>query len=586
MLVHTASAAPAPHSGHTALHTPHAVGVTNLCSSKHSFQRAQHRALDTGSAVYRGRCVSAKQLGVEWKSAKLARPRAPTKADSHRRIRVITWNSGGFNLARQAEVRTCLSAESRTSPIHVLCIRGVLIMLNTHFFSSTDIKRAEICPGRMLHVRICSNPAIDLLCVCQHAWNPAKSVFQHRSVPAEQLLINKRQEVWHKMQGWIAGVPKRNLLGILGDFNSSLYLQHPHVGSGVGHSHLHKKDGHALQSLIQTAGLNAVNRWREPGQKASTFSTHTGEGPKIDFILVRNPCTLSHIWSTTLPQAPIVHPTGFRHIPVQCFLEWPKAPQTKSSQSTTAFQVARVCTRFPQVLDQFRSKLQQLSCTAEQLDSQLQEVWEQCRPATAILPITSSHSGSICLKNFWSAKRRLQSLNGSPVDGYMILSPKHSDRVSQLPATARKYLQHLLKCWQATARFQCLNSALRKRSQQARSDKLEGQIQEALNADQKGLTHLYKCMNMMRPKHPKRAVHIKSSEGQLQSNASELTTITDYFGRVFEQSLQSCHSGTSNLLWTSPRQSSVKQLIASQVRKPSPNFKPQLRYGRPEQRLS
>ena len=50
----------------------------------------------------------------------------------------------------------------------------------------------------------------------------------------------------------------------------------------------------------------------------------------------------------------------------------------------------------------------------------------------------------------------------------------------------------------------------------------------------KGLTHLYKCMNMMCPKNPKRAIHIKSSDGRLQSNASELATITDYFSRIFE----------------------------------------------------
>ena len=41
-------------------------------------------------------------------------------------------------------------------------------------------------------------------------------------------------------------------------------------------------------------------------------------------------------------------------------------------------------------------------------------------------------------------------------------------------------------------------------------------------------------MNLMRPKNPKRSVHIKSAEGRLQSNASELATITSYFGRIFE----------------------------------------------------
>ena len=338
------------------------------------------------------------------------------------------------------------------------------------------------------------------------------------------------------MQGWIAGVPKRNLLGILGDFNASLHPQHPHVGFGVGHSHLHKKDGQALQSLIQTAGLNAVNTWGKPGQKASTFWTHRGEGSQIDFILVRNPCNLSRIRSATLPQAPIVHPTGFRHVPVQCFLDWPSPPRTKLSQGTTAFQVARVCNRSPQVLEQFRSRLQQVCCTAEQLDSQLQEVWEQRRPAKATLPIVSSQTGSICLKNFWSAKRRLKALVGSPVDHYVLLIPEHTDHSPQLSSSTRQYLQHLLQCWHATAGFQRLNVALRKRSQQARTDKIEGQIQDALNADQKGLTHLYKCMNMMRPKNPKRTIHIKSAEGRLQSNASELATITDYFNHVFESS--------------------------------------------------
>ena len=72
------------------------------------------------------------------------------------------------------------------------------------------------------------------------------------------------------------------------------------------------------------------------------------------------------------------------------------------------------------------------------------------------------------------------------------------------------------------------------RSQQARSDKLEAQIQEALEADSKGLTHVYKCMNLMRPKQPKRTIHIKSSEGRLQSNASELNTITTYFSQIFD----------------------------------------------------
>ena len=407
-------------------------------------------------------------------------------------------------------------------------------MLNTKFFQDVDIKHAEIKPGRLLHVRICSDPAIDLLCVYQHAWNPAKAEYQQRSLSAEQLLMNSRQDIWQRMQGWIAGVPKRNLLAVLGDFNAALSPHHPHVGTGVGPAHDHKKDGHALQSLIQTAVLNAINTWRKRGSQASTFWTHRGEGSQIDFILTRNPCTISQLRPNTLQQAPIVRPTGFRHVPVQCYLQWPKPPRTTQSPKVTAFQVKRVFSKSPQVLEHFRDRVQQLDCSAEHLDFKLQEVWQQCCPQKAILPVQQSSSDSICLKNFWASKRRLQSLSvlSTSISWPLRCCGSHASADPLLSAC--KYMQHLLACWKATACFQRLNTALRKSSQQAGSDKVDGQIQGALEADKRGLTYLYKCMNTMRPKNPKRTVHIKSSEGRLQSNSSELATITSYFSSLFE----------------------------------------------------
>ena len=173
MLVHTTAAAPVHHSGNSALQTPHSLGTTNLCSRKHSFRRAQRQELDTGSAVYRGRCMSAKQLGVEWKSVKPSKQRIPKRVSSHQQIRVITWNSGGLNPARQAEVRTWLSEESRSNPSHVLCIQetrwptsceykdgpwtcihsgsgtregGVLIMLNTQISQIRTLSMRKFTP--------------------------------------------------------------------------------------------------------------------------------------------------------------------------------------------------------------------------------------------------------------------------------------------------------------------------------------------------------------------------------------------------------------------------------------------------------
>ena len=411
-------------------------------------------------------------------------------------------------------------------------------MVNTEYFKGLDIKHAEVHPGRLLHLRICSDPAIDLLGVYQHAWNLAKAEFQNKQQTPEQLLLGKRQTVWHRMQGWISGVPKRNLLAIMGDFNATLEAHPPNVGNGVGHAHTHKTDAQALQSLLQTAGLMAANTWRKPGQAASTFWTHRGEGSQIDFIIIRNPVNQASLKSSTLPQAPIVHPTGFRHIPVQCYFTWPKPPQhQKQSIEWTAGRVNQASARCPQLMARFRAQLDHMSCTAEQLDASLLAAWQCSQQPVVQLPLAASQPDRICLKTFWEIKRKLRVVANTSMEEYVIIHPVHPITTFQNVFSAtRRYVQHLLQCWQTAAKFQKQNAALKARSTQARKQKLEQQIEEAIAADRKGLTHLYKCMNTMLPKNPKRTIHIKSQDGRLQSNEDELTTIKGHFSKVFSSS--------------------------------------------------
>ena len=412
---------------------------------------------------------------------------------------------------------------------------GILIMLRTTYFAGLDIKHAELHPGRLLHLRICSDPAIDLLGVYQHAWNLAKAEFQHQQQTPEQLLIERRQLIWTSVRGWINSIPKRNLMTVVGDFNASLEPSHPNIGKGVGHAHAHKNDGQALQALIQTAGLNAANTWGRSGQSASTFWTHKGEGSQIHYVLLRNPCNLASLRCGPLPNAPIIHPTGFRRIPVQCFLTWPKPPRSQTqSEDWTASQIDRVCKKHPRILEQFRSALQQTTCAAEQLDSRLREAWQQCQPASIKLPIKAQQHNQICLKAFWEAKRSLRAIADRQIVQYGISNASGAGRsVAGLLGASRLFVQQMLQGWQSAARFQSLQSAVRKRSAQARKEKIEKQIEDALEADEKGLTYLYKCMNTMRPKNPKRGTHIKTQDGRLQGNASELDAIRAYFSNVF-----------------------------------------------------
>ena len=88
-----------------------------------------------------------------------------------------------------------------------------------------------------------------------------------------------------------------------------------------------------------------------------------------------------------------------------------------------------------------------------------------------------------------------------------------------------QYLQTVLQRWRALAAFQKQNKLLRKRARDRKQAKVERQIEEAIEADNKGLTYLYKCMNILRPKQPKRTIHIKGKDGKMQSDQAEIASI-------------------------------------------------------------
>ena len=112
--VHCAGSTPMKPTAARNSVTPRAQGFVRLCSKKNAFQRAQRQTLATGSAVYRGRHMTPKPLGVVWTSMRPSQPRrAKPSTPPKPKIRVVTWNSGGLNLARQTVIRTWLETESR-----------------------------------------------------------------------------------------------------------------------------------------------------------------------------------------------------------------------------------------------------------------------------------------------------------------------------------------------------------------------------------------------------------------------------------------------------------------------------------------
>ena len=533
---------------------------------KLAFLRARAHSQTRAQVPYRGRLHEASALGTtRCKETTPAPSRKALSSPNKRGIRVVTWIPGGLHSARWAELLQWLQDEAaQHRPVHICLIQethwtsstefidsswlymhsntgsregGVLAMINKYSFRDCPVKLAELTPGRFQHIRIGTTPPIDLLNVYQFAWNPAKTELQHQSSSPEQLLLEQRQDVWNKMRSWIASIPKRNSLVIAGDFNASLEILHPYVGPGTGPVHWHKKDNSVIQAIIQTSGLNAVNTWRKAGRQASAFCTQKGEGSQIDYILLRNPCNPSRLNACTLPHSPIIHPTDFRHILVQYTIPWPTIPKQSQISNLIAASVRRTCARQPAVLERFCQEVADLNCTAEELDQPLLAKRQMGQHSAPRLPIVQLPSQESNLKSYWESKRHLRMLADTTMPPCILsvheVGALH--RHERLNCKGR-FLQAVLQRWQAAAVFQIQNIALRKRTRDRKREKPESQIAEATEADRKGLTHLYKYMNTLRPKHPKRSIHITGPEGRLQSDQTEIANVWEYFQGIFSSS--------------------------------------------------
>jgi len=237
----------------------------------------------------------------------------------------------------------------------------------------------------LLHVRVATDPPLDLLGVYQHAWNPSQKDLTGSSAQKVQELVRRRASIWTQIRGWCSSVPKRNSLLILGDFNGSLRTMLPRVGSGVA---LHKDGEHpdqeAFQRLVSESGLVAVNTWGRYNNKAGTFLPLHSQPVQIDFILIRLPCQPHKMCARTLPEAPVTPPSGMRHMPVECFLPRPSLAHVHRTRAApTSQQVNASLQHTPGLAGNFLSQLQlrlaHESRNPVPFDEIMQQAWLQAR---------------------------------------------------------------------------------------------------------------------------------------------------------------------------------------------------------------
>ena len=503
---------------------------------KRSLFRALRRLDRTGNTTYRGHRFTLPLANV-------SPPRPSQSTSSHQdsrarpRFHVMTWNAGGLSSDRYQQLLLWLQGPGRH--LHVVAIQethwrhdasykvqgwhafhfpcsasdksaGILILVNQRLYPPHKVQLTCLVEGRLVHLRLELNPSIDVLILYQHL-NATSA--QHKGQGGLIHAQAQRSKVWTKVHQSLSGFPSRNSVLLLGDCNTDLFPDHPHVGPGV-RTRLSKQppDQHEFQQLLKTFSLCALNCWRRAGTQAQTFLPATGlRGTQIDFILTRLSQADGPARTCAPTWLPFVEDSGMRHLPLLGSIPMPSLPkrsQTTSPQLSLASvrQALRTC---PDLALSYATKAAQLlkDSTPATISNRLQEAWLQCNP-----PSSASSAGpgnhTQAIMHLWELRRARR----------LFLSSRAPDNTDP---------------WPLESDLRSKTKALKKACKQSQQDRIQRILTEAEQAAHKGLTAVYQVVRKLAPKSARKPILFRDSTGAPLSTEQEVESLKDYFRNLY-----------------------------------------------------
>ena len=282
-------------------------------SVKRAHRRACARAFKQGGTWYRGKWCTFRSLGGDFtqnsgRSYGKGRSRVSIKPRaSQSRFEVLTWNCGGLSVGQLDEL-LCHLADARPN-VAVVCLQetlwrhsnewltdewicihdhdpqhrraSMLTMISRKWASSESISRKSHIPGRLLQVRFpVGDVHADVLNCYQTPWNTRT---------CKQTLLSKRETFWLALTQAVQGIPRRNYVIALGDYNTQLIPEAMRVGTATlvtSHDQQCAADGPAFQRVLTDCDMVALNTWRGPKRCAHAYSQNKTR-TQIDHILIR-----------------------------------------------------------------------------------------------------------------------------------------------------------------------------------------------------------------------------------------------------------------------------------------------------------
>ncbi|CAE7346734.1 unnamed protein product [Symbiodinium sp. CCMP2592] len=514
-------------------------------SRKRAFRRARRRAELTGGTFYRGRWHSAGDLGttVSGTATKLNPLSRPARSTEGRRLRVLTYNIGGFCTASydvfcdwlvkqdladiviiQELHHGCGKTENRwqieswtalISPDPKQRYCGVGVFVSPKVANDAQIGYNVIIPGRLLHVR-CEGQQVnvDVVAGYQHVWQ------DHN----REEIARRRGVFWEKLSGLLHTLPVRHLLVLGLDLNSKIRSQPGLIGRGV----LKGKQGFdpELEAVLETHQITLLNTWgRSSAGHAHTFCNGATK-TQLDFLATRR-LTVDTLAKQAEPSNLCLTPwrLGPRHRPVCGSLKWVAGWTFAKSKP--------VQQRFS--LDAMKQHLKLGTPKAVELQF-------------SVVNIVTAHTGS----------GTLAQVNQAVLQECQRLFPKQTSRDAR-PGRTEAVKQCIQQLWTShdalqqpvegplfrrsaelvrrRLKFQTRTKELRQASRAARKQWLVDLLHEAEEAAHAhNHSAVYRVINTIAPRRRREQVRIKNASGQLLTKGDEYNEIYQYFSSAFSAS--------------------------------------------------
>ena len=504
---------------------------------KRSYQKAVRQALRDGSAVYKGRQMNLRELGgapATLKAQATSRGK-PSKFLDKQQLTYLSWNAGSLTTAVWEELLSLLKTPSYAG-IRIVAIQethwrgdwqftkdgwhvissgssgeksaGVLIMVHSSLCKSQQLKFNEVIPGRILHVRVPGEDcSLDVLSCYQHVWRSKDTLTANKE---------SRSLFLAKLNTSIKGLPLRNTLLILGDFNMSLRTDMRHVGPCATQScRLGHRGSQGLQRMLEEHNLVAANTW---GVRKPATHEQGNSVSQVDYALLRS----------TQSGGPGKHCQPQRQFPVAKWRggsrHFPLVGKVQHSRSYSA-QVSKPYDQ-QAMEDSYRNRSGAITAYGHRVDELIAHSdpsWDALRQAmeTALIEFFPRKSKrKVRLESPWETRMALSNL---PVT-ILAISDLHKELRQRV----------ILRCWRSVAQHQKSARTAKHLKKERRQKAMDECMEQAEARSQRDGSHsLYKIIRQFRTCKLQERVQLRDEHGCFLSSEAEASLLHSYSETLF-----------------------------------------------------